>query len=71
MSTASIKSKRPPARLPGLDRQVAQAKAILRQLRDTLEDLDDRRDLTRARQNNAGKPGMDWKTVKQEFGFEF
>jgi hypothetical protein len=54
-----------------LDRQIARAKAILRELRDTLEDLDDRRELARAKKRNAGKAGTDWKTVAKEFGFEF
>jgi hypothetical protein len=43
-------------------------KAVLRQLHDTLEDLDDRRDLARAKKKNAGKPGTDWKMVKKELG---
>jgi len=46
-------------------------KAVLRQLRDTLEDLDDRRELARARKRNADKPGTDWATVKKELGFDF
>jgi hypothetical protein len=71
MSAASVKSKSCPARTPDLDRQIAQAKAVLRQLRDTLEDLDDRRDLARAKKRNAGKAGTDWESVKKEFGFEF
>ena len=71
MSTTSVKSKRPPGRGSRLDRQIARARAILRELRDTLEDLDDRRELARAKKRNAGKPGTDWETVKKEFGFEF
>jgi hypothetical protein len=35
-----------------------------------LEDLDDRRELARAKKRNAGKPGTDWKIVAKEFGFE-
>jgi predicted nucleic acid-binding Zn-ribbon protein len=71
MSTANVKTKSHLARIPDLDQQIAQAKAVLRQLRDTLEDLDDRRDLARAKKENAGKPGTDWQTVKKQFGFEF
>jgi cation transport regulator ChaB len=52
-------------------RQIRHAKVVLRQLRDTLEDLEDRRDLTRARERNAGKPGVAWASVKKEFGFDF
>ena len=70
-ATVTAKSKSRPAGLPDLDRQISQAKTVLRQLRDTLEDLDDRRDLARAKQRNAGKPGTDWETVKQELGLPF
>jgi len=66
MSIASVKNKSPSAKPPRLHRQISQAKAILRQLRDTLEDLDDRRDLSRAKKRNQGKPGTDWETVKKE-----
>ena len=70
MSTTTMKS--PAIRRPqNLDRQIAQAKVVLRKLRDTLEDLDDRRELTRAKQRNAGKRGTNWETVKKELGFEF
>ena len=70
MSTATVRS--PAVRRPqNLDRQIAQAKIVLRELRDTLEDLDDRRELARAKQRNAGKRGTDWGTVKKELGFKF
>jgi len=49
MSIAHAKRKTASARRPDLDRQIAEAKAVLRQLRDTLEDLDDRRELARAK----------------------
>ncbi len=42
MSVANVKTKSTRAGSPRLDRQITQAKAVLRQLRDTLEDLDDR-----------------------------
>ena len=71
MSTAAAKRKNDSPELPDLDRQVAQAKAVLRQLRDTLEDLDDRRDLARAKKKNANKPGTDWETAKKELGLDF
>ena len=54
-----------------MNRQIAAAKTVLRQLRDTLEDLDDRREIARAKERNAGKPGTDWEFVKKELGFEF
>jgi predicted RNase H-like nuclease (RuvC/YqgF family) len=69
MSTATMKNAA--RRRPTLSRQISEAKAILRRLRDTLEDLDDRRELARAKKRNAGKRGTDWETVKKELGFEF
>jgi hypothetical protein len=71
MSTTAIKSKSRPANWPDVDRQIQQAKTVLRELRDTLEDLDDRRELARAKKRNGGKAGADWASVKKEFGFNF
>jgi len=68
MSIVTAKRKTASARLPSLDRQIAEAKTVLRQLRDTLEDLDDRRELARAKKRNNGKPGVSWETVKSELG---
>ena len=68
---ATIKSKSRPGYRPSVARQIRHAKVVLRQLRDTLEDLEDRRDLARARERNAGKPGVAWESVKKEFGFDF
>jgi ribosomal protein S6 len=71
MNATAIRSKSRPATCSELDRQIRAAKAVLRDLRDTLEDMDDRRELARARKRNAGKPGTDWESVKKEFGFDF
>ena len=71
MSATAVKIKNRPANWPELDRQIRNAKIVLRQLRDTLEDLDDRRELARAKKRNAGKAGTDWESVKKEFGFDF
>ena len=71
MSIAHAKRKTASVRRPDLDRQIAEAKTVLRQLRDTVEDLDDRRELARAKKRNAGKPGARWEAVKEELGFEF
>jgi hypothetical protein len=71
MSATAVKTQNSPARLPDLNRQVRQAKTVLRELRDTLENLDDRRELARAKKRNGGKTGADWVSVKKEFGFDF
>jgi hypothetical protein len=70
MSTIVAKKSSSP-NWPDVDRQIRQGKAVLRELRDTLEDLDDRRELARAKKRNGGKPGADWESVKKEFGFTF
>ena len=71
MNSTAAKSKNRPAIGPDVDRQIRNAKIVLRELRDTLEDLDDRRELARAKKRNAGKPGTDWESIKKEFGFDF
>jgi hypothetical protein len=68
---ATIKKKRRAADRPNVERQIRRAKVVLRELRDTLEDLEDRRDLAQAKARNAGKPGVAWELVKKEFGFDF
>jgi hypothetical protein len=70
MST-TVAKKSGPTNWPDVDRQIRQGKAVLRELRDTLEDLDDRRELARAKKRNGGKPGLNWESVKKEFGFNF
>jgi len=67
----TIKNKNRAANRPKVERQIRQAKVVLRALRDTLEDLEDRRHLARAKARNAGKPGGAWESVKKEFGFDF
>jgi hypothetical protein len=71
MSATAVKTKSSPANWPDVDRQIRNAKVVLRELRDTLEDLDDRRELARAKKRNGGKAGADWESVKKEFGFKF
>jgi hypothetical protein len=71
MNATAIKSKGRTPTCSELDRRIRAAKAVLRDLRDALEDLDDRRELARARKRNAGKAGTDWESVKKEFGFDF
>jgi hypothetical protein len=68
---ATVKNKgRSTTRLT-VDRQIRDAKIVLRDLRQTLEDLEDRREIARAKERNSGKPGVAWESVKKEFGFDF
>ena len=68
---AMVRNKKRPAKRASLNLQVRHAKVVLRHLRDTLEDLEDRRDLARAKARNAGKTGVSWESAKKELSFDF
>jgi hypothetical protein len=67
MSTAVSKTKR----MPGsqIDKQIERGKAVLRELKAVLEDLEDRRELAAAKRRNAGKPGTPLRDAAKELGF--
>jgi hypothetical protein len=58
------------AELPGnwtkLNKQLAQAKALLRQMSQTVEDIEDARKIERAKRSNGSKPRIPWTQVKKE-----
>ena len=53
-----------------LQKQIAKGKAVLRELREMLEDMEDRLELDRAIKRNKGKPGIPWEQAKKELGLE-
>ena len=59
MNATAVKTKNRPAGLPDIDRQIRNAKVVLRELRDTLENLDDRRELVRAKKRNGRENDFD------------
>ena len=65
MSTAVQKAK--PA-VVDIDRQIRRGKAVLRELKATLENLEDRRELAAAKKRNAGKPGTSLLRAAKELG---
>ncbi len=65
MSTAVPKTK--PA-VVDIDRQIRRGKAVLRELKATLEDLEDRRELAAAKKRNAGKAGTSLLQAAKELG---
>ena len=67
MSTTTMRRADESARL---QRQVTRAKTVLRELRETLEDMEDRLELARAIKRNKGKPGIPWEQVKKELGLD-
>ena len=71
MSTAIPKTNPAVAIRPSssdIDRQIRQGKAVLRELKATLEDLEDRRELAAAKKRNAGKAGTSLRQAARELG---
>jgi len=54
--------------IPRLEERLRLAKAKLRKLAETVEDLQDRIDLAKAIADNDGKPGIPWEVVAKELG---
>lgn len=71
MSSATVAKPKPKADWKRLNQQVAQAKALLREMRETIEDIEDARISERAKQANGSKPRVPWSEIKREFGFDF
>jgi hypothetical protein len=65
MSNATSTAK-PPGNWTQLNKQLAQAKALLRQLSQTVEDIEDARTIERAKRANGSKPRIPWVQVKKE-----
>jgi len=65
MNTATAKR---PLATSVIDDQIRRAKAVLRELRETLEDLEDRRIIEKAKRRNGKKPGTSWDEVARELG---
>jgi len=65
MSNAPLTAK-PPGNLTQLNKQLAQAKTLLRQMSRTVEDIEDAKTIERAKRANDGKPRIPWAQVKKE-----
>lgn len=51
-----------------IDEQIRREKALLRELKATLEDLEDRRELAAAKKRNRGKAGTPLRDAAKELG---
>ena len=49
-----------------LNKQIAQAKTLMRQMRRTVEDIEDARTIERAKRANGDKQRIPWAQVKKE-----
>ena len=66
MSNSTLTSAKPPANWTQLNKQLAQAKALLRRMSQTVEDIEDARTIERAKRANGNKPRIPWAQVKKE-----
>ena len=64
MRTAALKTKTS----ANIDDQIRRGKAVLRELKATLEDLEDRRELAAAKKRNGGKAGTPLREAARELG---
>jgi uncharacterized protein YbcC (UPF0753/DUF2309 family) len=53
-----------------LDKQLTQAKSLMRQMRQTVEDVEDARTIERAKSAHGKKPRIPWSQVKKEAGLD-
>jgi hypothetical protein len=65
MSNATLTAK-PPGNWTQLNKQLAQAKTLLRQMSRTVEDIEDAKAIERAKRANGSKPRIPWSQVKKE-----
>jgi len=66
MSNAISRSDKPPGNWTQLNKQLTQAKTLLRQMSQTVEDIEDARTIERAKRANGSKPRIPWAQVKKE-----
>ncbi len=66
MGNATLTDAKPPGNWTQLNKQLAQAKTLLRQMRETVEDIEDARTIERAKRANGNKPRIPWSQVKKE-----
>jgi hypothetical protein len=65
MSNANLSAK-PPGNWTRLNKQLVQAKSLLRQMSRTVEDIEDAKTIERAKRANGSKPRIPWSQVKKE-----
>jgi hypothetical protein len=66
MSNAVLTASKPLGNWRQLNKQLAQAKTLLRQMSRTVEDIEDARIIERAKRAHGGKPRIPWARVKRE-----
>ena len=70
MTDAALARSKPEANWALLDKQVARATSLLRQMRDAIEDIEDARTLERVKKAHGRRPRIPWSRVKKELGLD-
>jgi hypothetical protein len=66
MSNASLTETKASGNWAQLNKQLAQAKTLLRQMRETVEDIEDARTIEKAKRSNGSQARIPWSQVKKE-----
>ena len=66
MSNAVLTSAKPLGNWTQLNKQLTQAKTLLRQMSRTVEDIEDAKTIERAKRANVGKARIPWAQAKKE-----
>jgi hypothetical protein len=70
MSNAILPSSKPLANWTQLNKQLIQARTLLRRMSQTVEDIEDARTIERAKRAHGAKPRIPWAQVKKELRLE-
>jgi hypothetical protein len=66
MGNSTSTSAKPPGNWTQLNKQLTQAKTLLRQMSQTVQDIEDARTIERAKRANGTKPRIPWAQVKKQ-----
>jgi hypothetical protein len=66
MGNATLTSAKTQGNWTQLNKQLAQAKVLLREMSRTVEDIEDARTIERAKRANGGEARIPWAQVKKE-----
>ena len=66
MGNSTSTSAKPPGNWTQLNKQLTQAKTLLRQMSQTVQDIEDARTIERAKRASGSKPRIPWAQVKKE-----
>ena len=70
MSNATLARSKTEANWALLDKQVTRAKSLLRQMQDTIEDIEDARTIERVKKAHGHRPRIPRSRVKKELGLD-